>query len=449
MLRRVPGLERMMALLQPVDHVGLAAVLFVGLAGAIGWGIRGSYGHEKGATLPGAMIALSICLLSGRTDWQHLSLFIATIAAAGIAFGGCMSYARVAGYARSASYANALYGLACLFLIGGLWGGVGGCVLGLVLAGLSPAELIVAAVGVALSQQLVYHLLVKNAGLRMTPPRGDDWARSLGALLFLAALSLVYHERRGLIGLSCGFMGFGFGFVIGMFFQLLGARTRLRFNWWRLMECTIGFCGGAALAWGLLPVSRSPGALLFVSPFWLTVGAYGTLWVIVVFHLGHNFRHYERHGALTNYRGNRSAASLTRRWAAITGLLLTAVLLAWHFWGPDNPSVATHASLLGLTWACGILCLLLDPFLPRGVPRELTIEWYAAPLILFTLWTFFTPKPLAEPTVPVMSIAFLWAVALPATLVLAAIFSRISSLLWREDPPHAHRRFGPGAIHME
>ncbi len=445
----MPRCKGVMALFQPVDDVGLAAVALVGLAGAIGWGIRGSYGHEKGATLPGAMIALSICFVSERADWQQASLFIATVAAAGIAFGGCISYARVAGYARSNGYANALYGLACLFLIGGLWGGVGGCALGLVLARLSPSELLVAAVGVAICQQLVYYLLVKKAGLRMTPPRSDDWARSLGALLFLAALCFVYGERAGLVGLSYGFLGFGFGFVIGMFFQLLGARTRLRFNWWRLMECTIGFCGGAGLAWGLLPVSRSPGAELSFSPFWPVLGAYGTLWVIVVFHMGHNFRHYERRGALARYRGNRSAATLTRQWAVIAGLVLTAVLLAWHFWGPRDPRLATHVSLLGLIWACGILCMLLDAFLPQGAPRELTKEWYLGPLILFTLWSFFAPKPFAQPRIPVMGVAFLWAIALPATLVLAAVFSRISSLLWREDPPHAARRFGPGATHED
>ncbi len=451
-----------MGLLQPIDRVGLAAVALVGVAGTIGWGIRGSYGHEKGAALPGAMIALSICLLSGRADWQETSLFVAMVAAAGIAFGGCMSYGRVTAYARSTSYPNVLYGLVCLFLIGGLWGGVGGAALGLVLGGLSPMELLLAALGVALSQQLAYHLLVKNAGLRMTPPRGDDWARSLGALLFLALLCLLYEVRAGLVGLSYGFIGFGFGFVLGMFFQLLGGRTKLRFNWWRVMECTLGFCGGAALAWGLLPLSHRPGAVVAVSPFWLTVGAYGTLWVIVVFHIGHNFRHYERRGALAKYRGNRSASALTRQWAFITLILVTAALLAWHYWepikdavprepllDPKNPHTATHLSLLGLTWACCILCCLLDPFLPKGKPREQTIEWYLAPTALFTLWTFFAPEPFGQPTVSVMSPAFLWTIAVPVSLVLAALFAAIGSRLWSEEPSNAARRFGPGLSHEE
>jgi hypothetical protein len=146
------------------------------------------------------MIALSICLLSGRADWQQASVFIAMVTAAGIAFGGCMSYAKVAGYARSVSYVNAAYGLGMLAFIGGLWGGVGGCMLGLVLAGWSPWALLLVAAGVAISQQIFYYLLVKVARLRMTPPRSDDWGRSFGALALLAAICLVRREHAGLVG---------------------------------------------------------------------------------------------------------------------------------------------------------------------------------------------------------------------------------------------------------
>ena len=87
--------------LHAVNGVSIAAVALVALAGGLSWEIRGSYGHEKGASFPGALIALTICLLSGRPDWQQASVLIAAVTAAGIAFGGCMSYAKVAGYARS------------------------------------------------------------------------------------------------------------------------------------------------------------------------------------------------------------------------------------------------------------------------------------------------------------------------------------------------------------
>jgi len=183
----------------------------------------------------------------------------------------------------------------------------------------------------------------------------------------------------------------------------------------------------------------------------------------VVFHIGHNFRHYERHGALRKCRGNRSASALTRRWAFITFLLVTAAFVAWANWeplgdkrpyldlavDPKNPHTATHLSLLGLTWACCMLCCLLDPFLPKGTPRERTIEWYLAPTALFTLWTFFVPGPFGQPTLPVMSAAFLWAITVPAALVLAALFATIGFRLRSEEPSNAARRFGSGVSHEE
>ena len=33
---------------------------------AYGWGWRGSYGHEAGAMLPGALLAMAACLCSAR-----------------------------------------------------------------------------------------------------------------------------------------------------------------------------------------------------------------------------------------------------------------------------------------------------------------------------------------------------------------------------------------------
>ena len=50
----------------PFSAVGLCALSAIAMCH--GWGWRGSYGHEAGAMLPGAMLAMCICLVSGRTD---------------------------------------------------------------------------------------------------------------------------------------------------------------------------------------------------------------------------------------------------------------------------------------------------------------------------------------------------------------------------------------------
>jgi hypothetical protein len=52
-------------LLQPLS------LFLVGLSLSIGWGIRGQFGHESGAWIPGALAAIAVCLLSQRDDWQR------------------------------------------------------------------------------------------------------------------------------------------------------------------------------------------------------------------------------------------------------------------------------------------------------------------------------------------------------------------------------------------
>ena len=61
---------------QPCFQPG--AILLAALSLSIGWGIRGNYGYEFGAMLPGALAAMAVCLISGREDWHHcLDLLVA------------------------------------------------------------------------------------------------------------------------------------------------------------------------------------------------------------------------------------------------------------------------------------------------------------------------------------------------------------------------------------
>ena len=53
------------------------AVLFVALALSIGWGVRGNWGHEYGAMIPGALAAMAAVLVSGRDDWHRRIGFFA------------------------------------------------------------------------------------------------------------------------------------------------------------------------------------------------------------------------------------------------------------------------------------------------------------------------------------------------------------------------------------
>ena len=92
----------------------------------LGWGIRGNFGHEYGAMMPGALATLAAVLLSGRVDWQRRAADFALFGALGWSFGGSISYMQVVAYTHSGHSASVLYGFACLFVIGFLWAALGG-----------------------------------------------------------------------------------------------------------------------------------------------------------------------------------------------------------------------------------------------------------------------------------------------------------------------------------
>lgn len=104
----------------------IGTLLLVALSLSIGWGIRGNFGHENGAMIPGALAALAICLLSGRQDWRDRAPYFACFGALGWAFGGSMSYMQVVAYTHSGHLPTQLFGFFGLFVLGFLWSIMGG-----------------------------------------------------------------------------------------------------------------------------------------------------------------------------------------------------------------------------------------------------------------------------------------------------------------------------------
>jgi len=102
------------------------SLLLAALSLSIGWGIRGNYGHETGAMLPGALTAIAVCLLSGREDWRQRVCQFGLFGMLGWAFGGSMSYMQVVGFAQSGHAPTQLFGFVGLFVIGFLWAALGG-----------------------------------------------------------------------------------------------------------------------------------------------------------------------------------------------------------------------------------------------------------------------------------------------------------------------------------
>ena len=103
-----------------------SSIFVVALSLSIGWGIRGNFGHESGAWIPGALSAIAVCLMSGREDWWRRAGYCSFFGGLGYGFGGSISYMVPMGYASSAVWSSTWFGFCAVFMIGGLWAGMGG-----------------------------------------------------------------------------------------------------------------------------------------------------------------------------------------------------------------------------------------------------------------------------------------------------------------------------------
>ena len=228
-------------------------ILIVGMTLGTSWAVRGQFGHEQGAAWAGAIGALSLVAVSKRQDWYSKMFTIALSSAAGWGAGGMISYGIVVGYGRSISYPNALFGLIMLFLIGALFGLLGGGLTGLTLESSETKKVkwgnLVAEM--TAGGLILYYFLVSQLEFLMTPPRSEAWAVCLGAGIAMLWYMARNKFRSALRVALITSLGGGFGFAFGNFLQILGNILEINFNMWNVMEYSIGFFGGISLAYGV------------------------------------------------------------------------------------------------------------------------------------------------------------------------------------------------------
>lgn len=230
----------------------LPALLICAISLATAWAIRGQFGHEQGAAWAGGIGALSIVLISGRKDWYTRAFHLALASAAGWGAGGMASYGIVVGYGRAVDFVNAYYGLGMLFVIGGLFGVLGGGLFGVMLSDTNekPVKWPSLLVEMAVGGIIFYHLLIDEFGWLMTPPRNETWAACLGMAVALFWYMLRNQYQSAIrVAIFAG-LGGGFGFAFGNFLQVLGSVSEIKFNFWNVMEYSIGFFGGLGMAYG-------------------------------------------------------------------------------------------------------------------------------------------------------------------------------------------------------
>lgn len=235
----------------------LRILLFTGLILGLGWAIRGVFGHWWGASWAGGMGLMAFVLMSRNKNWLERLPIIAVLGAIGWGVGGIMSYGIVIGYCKSTDFANSWYGYSMLVVIGGLYGFIGGGLPALAMESRKdhrpdwPRLL----VEMSVIGYLAYWFLITEMEWYMTPPRSEDWAVSFGASFALAWYAYRNKFYRSLRVAAYAALGAGFGFAFGNFIQTMGMISGVSYNWWNVMEFTLGLCGGIGMAFGALSVS--------------------------------------------------------------------------------------------------------------------------------------------------------------------------------------------------
>lgn len=76
------------------------------------------------------------------------------------------------------------------------------------------------------------------------------WAGCLGASIAVAWYIVRNHYRAAMKVAVWSALGAGFGFAFGNFLQVMGNVSGIDFNFWNVMEYSIGFFGGVGMAYG-------------------------------------------------------------------------------------------------------------------------------------------------------------------------------------------------------
>ena len=281
------------------------AIVLPALAGGMGWGIRGQYGHETGAMIAGVLVGATISLLFLQHRDSLTAARVIALTAIGISFGGSMTYGQTVGLTHNSevigNWAALRWGLWGLFLKGGIWIGLAGGFLGLGLSRVryrsyEPCCVLLAMIGLQLvgvhSLNAPFQLPVSQTAsidngvstdgggnqvaVEATlpriyfseqrfwypekseiKPRRERWGGLLLAWIgFVAYTGLVRRDQLTRNLAVVGFIAGGIGFSTGQCVQAFHAWNPELFrqgpfgsiepymNWWNMMETTFGLILG-------------------------------------------------------------------------------------------------------------------------------------------------------------------------------------------------------------
>lgn len=233
-------------------------IIFPAVAMLLGWGLRGHIGGGPfGAMIPGAMVALSICMLLKLPN-LHTAIIV-VFGVAGIGLGGEMTYGQTLSFLRTPD--TVWWGILATTVKGAVWGVLGAAVLsiGFLYYRLKKSTIISALLIMMVGLWAGFKLINEPMLVYFSnpeKPRPESW----GALLLGAVFMLIYLkykiakedfkivQRFAAFGLIGGGLGFGLG---GLWFVLGSALPKevIFKSWWKAMEFSFGFLLGGALGY--------------------------------------------------------------------------------------------------------------------------------------------------------------------------------------------------------
>ncbi|MFA6241645.1 MAG: hypothetical protein WC655_11995 [Candidatus Hydrogenedentales bacterium] len=260
-------------------------VLCASLAGGMGWGIRGQYGHETGAMIAGVLVCLVIALTLCRAASSLAAARAVALGTIAMGFGGSMTYGQTIGLTQDqvllGNWPVFWWGMLGLGIKGSVWIAFCGLFLGMGLGGkrYRAHEMLLLMLGALCAYTVGIWLLNSPYDLenKLLPsiyfsatwelfpdkadlePRYEVWGGLWVAFLFVIAYVSAL-KRDGLawrLGLW-GLLGGALGFPLGQCVQAYHAWNAEQFtegvwpilNWWNFMETTFGLIMGAMLGLG-------------------------------------------------------------------------------------------------------------------------------------------------------------------------------------------------------
>lgn len=283
------------------------SILLPALGGWLGWGWRGQFGHEAGAFVPGALIALGVALCSRHAQVRQRALLIGAVGAIAMGYGGTITYGQTNGLMYNEGWQQTYWwGFLGLAVKSSMWFGLGAVFMAMAagykkysaweILGLTAAMTVLFYAGYFLLNKpfdpehgrlpAIYFSDFVNKGKPDWKPRqefwGGLWFGLLGLMLYVSLIKKdPFATRVGLWGIVGGGIAMPVAQSIHAWVahqapvaapvlswsEHLPLRERWHMvalmlakrpwiNWWSVFETTCGFIAGLFIATGWVVSER-------------------------------------------------------------------------------------------------------------------------------------------------------------------------------------------------